>query len=80
MPQEKALGPTPQPSIVRVAIPAKVAYNLKSMQKVTAEILDRLGCPACHSGHDIRFELIRDFLVDEELRVTPIAPELGIMR
>lgn len=54
---------------VRVRIPARVAFDLKSMQKVTASVLGQLGCEACHSGFDIRFDVVREFIVDEQLEV-----------
>lgn len=54
---------------VRVSVPAKVAFNLGNMQEVTASILERLGCPECHSGWDIRFDIERQFLVDENLNI-----------
>ena len=43
------LNPQPLPpgEIVRVFVPARVTYNLESMQKVTASVLDRLGCGQC---------------------------------
>ncbi len=50
---------------VRVTVPAKIAFNLDQMQKVTQEVLGRLGCDKCHSGWDIRFKLEEDFFVDE---------------
>ncbi|MBI4997462.1 MAG: hypothetical protein HZC22_11310 [Rhodocyclales bacterium] len=56
-------------NVVRVTIPASAAYDLKQMQKITASILDRLGCSNCHSGHDIRFDLEREFIVDAKLNV-----------
>jgi hypothetical protein len=56
-------------NVVRVTLPAKAAFDLKSFQKVQASILDRLGCPACCSGYDIRFDITRRFLVDEKLNV-----------
>ena len=43
------------PRTVIVSVPTKVASDLKSMQKVQAEVLGRLGCPNCHSGIDILF-------------------------
>jgi hypothetical protein len=54
---------------VRVAVPAKIAFDIGSMQKVTAGILGKLGCPGCHSGWDIRFMLERSFVVDEQLNI-----------
>ncbi|MBY0577605.1 MAG: hypothetical protein K2P57_01010 [Burkholderiales bacterium] len=56
-------------NIVRVTIPAEVAFNLDKMNKVTAGILGRLGCTACHSGYDIRFIVERDFVVNSKLEI-----------
>jgi len=66
--------PNPQPNkaVVRVTLPAKIAYDLNAFQKAQASILDKLGCQACCSGWDIRFDLARSFLVDEELNVKEI--------
>ncbi len=41
---------------VRVFVPPDVANKLQSMQSVTAEIMKRLGCAACHSGRFLLFE------------------------
>ena len=60
--------PTPERT-VRVALPGKVAVSLRDFQKVQASILDRLGCPACCSGWDIRYDVITNFRVDEQLNV-----------
>jgi hypothetical protein len=56
-------------NVVRVSMPPEVAFNLDSIQKVQRDILGKLGCQACCSGWDIRFELERDFLVDRELNI-----------
>ena len=64
--------PTPERA-VRVSLPAKVAFNLQSFQKVQASILDRLGCPACCSGWDIRFDIVRSFSVNDKLKINEIA-------
>ena len=63
-----ASGPNPEPAI-QVRIPARVAYNRDAMQKATGIVLDRLGCPQCHSGWDIRFEIERNFVFDEQLNL-----------
>lgn len=55
--------------LVQVSVPAKLAYNLDSMQKVTARVLDQLGCPECHSGFDIRFDIERRFIFDNDLNI-----------
>jgi len=54
---------------VRVTIPAKVANDLKSMQRITASVLGQLGCEGCHSGFDIRYDVVREFVVNEQLEV-----------
>jgi hypothetical protein len=56
-------------NVVRVRIPTNVAHDLQSMHKVTAEVLRHLGCEACHSGFDIRYDVAREFVVDENLGV-----------
>jgi hypothetical protein len=50
-----------------VTVPASVAYDLGKMRKVTETVLGRLGCQACHSGFDIRFDFERRFAFDEKL-------------
>lgn len=45
---------------VRVSVPASVAYDIGSLKKSMAGILDRLGCRACCSGYDIFLEMQRD--------------------
>ena len=60
------------PRVVRVSVPAKVLNDLESIQRVQADVLGRLGCQACCSGFDIRFDVARQFLVDEELQVRPL--------
>jgi len=54
---------------VRVTLPREVAYNLDQFQTVQKEILGRLGCLACCSGFDIRWEFDQRFLVDSKLNV-----------
>jgi hypothetical protein len=45
---------------VRVSVPASVAYDIGSLKKSMAGILDKLGCRACCSGYDIFLEMQRD--------------------
>jgi hypothetical protein len=47
---------------VIVRVPAKL--SLDQAHKVVANVLGKLGCPACFSGFDIRFAHIRDLVVD----------------
>jgi hypothetical protein len=58
--QAGGLGP-----VVRVSIPAEFANNFDAMQKVTRSVLGKLGCDGCHSGFDIRYDAVREFIVDE---------------
>jgi hypothetical protein len=55
--------------VVKVSLPVSATFKLEQFQKVQAEILGRLGCPACTSGWDIRYDIQRQFLVDENLRI-----------
>ena len=74
-----AIDTVPLPErIVRVAVPLKVAHDLVSMNKVKASILGRLGCPRCHSGWDIRFDVARAFAVDEKLNIREGLPGIVI--
>ena len=65
-----AIDTVPMPERpIRVTIPIKVAFDLDRMQKVTATVLERLGCPACHSGWDLRFDVARRFQFDQDLQM-----------
>jgi hypothetical protein len=55
---------------IRVSLPADVAYDLDKFGRIQKDILGRLGCLACCSGWDIRWDIFRDFHVDEKLNVT----------
>jgi hypothetical protein len=60
--------------VVRVTIPVSLFHNLEAMHKVTRQVLGQLGCEACHSGFDIRYDVIRQFVVDEKGNLqTPLA-------
>lgn len=51
-------------NVVRVKIPVGVYGKLDVMQRVTASVLGQLGCEACHSGFDIRYDVVREFVFD----------------
>ena len=60
-----ALPQDPIPTrTVHLVVPREVAFSLEKIQKVTVNLLGRLGCPQCHSGFDIRFIQERDFIAD----------------
>lgn len=52
---------------IRVTVPASVAGDLDSFQKGLAVVAERLGCPACFSGVDCRFQIERGIVLDERL-------------
>jgi hypothetical protein len=60
--------------IVQVSIPAEVAFNLERFQQVQKDILGKLGCMACCSGWDIRFDIQRRFVVGANLEVREDMP------
>lgn len=51
-------------NVVRVSVPAKAYYNLGSIQEIQKDILGELGCLACCSGWDIRFDMQRNFVIN----------------
>ncbi len=56
---------------IYVSVPATIAFDLQSMNKITASVLNRLGCPECHSGFDIRFDMERRFIFNEQGEFMP---------
>ncbi len=58
-----------KPKPIRVKVPAAAAFNLKDMNKITETVLGKLGCPGCHSGFDIRFDIEREFVFNERLEI-----------
>ena len=50
--------------VVHVSVPVGIYYNADKMATVTKEVLGRLGCLACHSGFDIRFQQEVEFVVN----------------
>lgn len=53
---------------VRVSMPASVASNIDSLKKSVGTVLDKLGCPACCSGHNLYLELQRDHIFERDAR------------
>ncbi len=60
--------PVPMRGVTAI-LPSKVSYNLEQVQKVVANIANRLGCQACCSGFDITFLHERELLIDEALNI-----------
>jgi hypothetical protein len=55
---------------VRVAVPADIGNDLDKFQRLQKDILGKLGCMACCSGWDIRWDTFTDFQVDKNLKIT----------
>ena len=61
------LNPQPLPPLgerVRVYVPQDATYNLEKMNKITASVLSKLGCGACHSGRVLDFVALNEFIVN----------------
>lgn len=67
-------GPERASRVVRVTIPSEIEYDLKQFQKAQENLLGRLGCQACCSGFDIRYETERRFVVDNKTDVRTTEP------
>jgi hypothetical protein len=59
-----------QANVVQVSLPSDVAYDLAKFQRIQKDILGRLGCMACCSGWDIRWDIFRRFNVDEKMNIS----------
>ena len=64
-------------SRVHVSIPFEVAADLKTFKGAIGSVLDKLGCQACCSGHDIHFHLQRNFLIDDAAKVGSFPGRFG---
>ena len=54
---------------VRVRVSPKTLYDLDRITDVLGSVLGRLGCRACCSGFDIRFDIDRLFVADASGKV-----------
>jgi hypothetical protein len=54
---------------VNVYVSREVAFNLDKMNQVTKTVLGRLGCDQCHSGRQIDFHIVEDFVVNAKLEL-----------
>jgi hypothetical protein len=54
----------PMPGVVNVYVSREVNFDLQKMQKITADVLNRLGCGGCHSGRILHFRTLEDFVVN----------------
>jgi hypothetical protein len=63
---------------VVVHVPVSAFNDAKSMSKITASLLEHIGCLACHSGHVFDFRTIREFVVNPAtLELKGIAEQFG---
>ncbi|MCX2681213.1 hypothetical protein OOZ15_14770 [Galbibacter sp. EGI 63066] len=50
--------------VVRMSIPAKIAYNGDAFKKSIFSLLDEIGCPKCFSGVDCHISTLRDYIYE----------------
>jgi hypothetical protein len=75
---EEALNPQPLPPgyAINVYVTTEIANDLESMNKVTANIMRKLGCGGCHSGRLLHFKTLEDYVVDPAtLDVHAVTPQ-----
>lgn len=58
--------------LVRVAIPARLAFDLDAFQETIATLARELGCEPCLSGANCLLAFINDYVVNPEGRLDPI--------
>jgi hypothetical protein len=68
--------PLPPKEVVQVFVPRSAMFDLRSMQKVTANVLDKLGCGECHSGRILHFVQLDQYVVNPE--TLEVTEQLGI--
>jgi hypothetical protein len=70
-PEEKNMATAAR--TVYIGVPKRISDDLKHMNRVTEQVLGKLGCGGCHSGFDLRF--IDPFIINEkgELASGPLA-------
>ncbi len=77
MKSARAVSSFRSPHTVTIAVPVGVGNDIDKLNKVTREILGRLGCDGCHSGYDFRFVIERDFRVNPALEIQEFSPRFG---
>lgn len=50
-------------NVVRVTLPIEAYFNLDKFQEAQRDVLGKLGCLACCSGWDIRYDIERNFVI-----------------
>jgi hypothetical protein len=64
--------------VVNVTVSAKTAFDLDAIQQVERSLFEILGHSMCYSGWDIRFDLQRDYYVNDALELILVLDEAGI--
>lgn len=67
-----SFSPNISANVVRVSIPADIHADLDKFQKVQKDILGKLGCLGCCSGWDIRYNIQRQFVINQALDVKEV--------
>jgi hypothetical protein len=49
---------------VNIYVTRDVAFNLEKMTQITKTVLGKLGCDGCHSGRDLHYQIIEDYVVN----------------
>ena len=72
------MNPQPLPPSVdrvRIYVPSSASNDFDQMQKITASVLGKLGCPGCHSGRILDFITLQEFVVNPAtLEVQELSP------
>ena len=63
-------------NVIHVTVPSSVSNDFEKMTKVTQSILNRYGCPHCHSGRVIFYHEEDNYAVDGALNVTSLGAAL----
>lgn len=56
-------------NVTRVGIQPEAAMEIDNVFAVIDRIADFSGCRACCSGHDLRLQMERNFVLDDDLQV-----------
>ena len=52
------------PIPINIYVPREIAHDLTKMQKITAQVLGKLGCGGCHSGRILHYHSLEAFVVN----------------
>jgi hypothetical protein len=49
---------------INIYVSRETAFDFEKMTRITAQALGRLGCPGCHSGRILNYQILEDFIVN----------------